>query len=708
MKKCSNCNSVVVTGAKFCSECGATAIENVATTSPRIDLALQTEGEGSNVKTINPHQMGQPNVNNLPQMQNNQDPLSSLYARACSFYEGNGVAKDYAQAFELFMEAAVQGHAQSQLKVASMYDSGQAVASNPEKSHQWYSKAAAQGLGEGYYYVGLGYLIGDGTEQSDVKAKEAFEKAINAGYSNANSCMGDIYYRGLAVIKDMRIAAEYYLKGALGGDCHGELELGNLYYDGNGVPKDIDLAITWYKKSADGCHEVAQYLLARLYFELDEYRDPKQAIEFAKMSAAEDSDYPPAQTLLGKFYHLGFGVACDVELAKYWLNEAISRGDEDAAAYLRQIESELQGSSDDEDEFDDDVDDDEAQEEIDDGSEDDQELSDEMAEKFDSLMEQLDLCIYELDGRAYESEGKIRNYFDNIRLANELHTKIHSKIANAVDWTDRGLWGLLVEDPLTADIVEDDEGDILLSAFQGKATAVYYGGTVAIELQNGIVNFLDCLEFEKCDPSELRFWTTGEVVYLGNQKKNTRIWGGVWTLREDHEIGVDRFVDANVEDANICLDQIFAIRKGEWEGDMPFDAADNSDEDSDCADAAEEVLDDSEITLSDGSKWSGELDANGMVTGFGVWTWENGDRYEGFCLGGYLHGQGAYIWSNGSLYEGGWQRGVRHGYGINITSEGTRTEGEWKEGIAPAFAKTTSFASEFLKAFKDGYEGGRK
>src|SRR5690606_28347767 len=55
------------------------------------------------------------------------------------------VQADELAAFQWFLKAAQQGHAEAQEEVARRYDSGNGVEKNPQQAFQWNQKAAAQG-----------------------------------------------------------------------------------------------------------------------------------------------------------------------------------------------------------------------------------------------------------------------------------------------------------------------------------------------------------------------------------------------------------------------------------------------------------------------------------------------------------------------------------------------------------------------------------
>jgi TPR repeat protein len=64
---------------------------------------------------------------------------------ACYKFGYGGVAKDYAEAVQLYRLAAAQGHALAQNNLGYMFSKGQGVAQDRAEAIRWYRLAAAQG-----------------------------------------------------------------------------------------------------------------------------------------------------------------------------------------------------------------------------------------------------------------------------------------------------------------------------------------------------------------------------------------------------------------------------------------------------------------------------------------------------------------------------------------------------------------------------------
>lgn len=84
-------------------------------------------------------------------------------------------------------------------------------------------------------------------------------------------------------------------------------------------------------------------------------------------------------------------------------------------------------------------------------------------------------------------------------------------------------------------------------------------------------------------------------------------------------------------------------------------------------------------TLTDGERYEGEWQ-DGKRHGQGFATWPTGDRYSGEWRDDELHGQGEFTWANGNHYKGQWLGGAAHGRGILTRPNGDRYEGEFDTG----------------------------
>lgn len=67
--------------------------------------------------------------------------------------------------------------------------------------------------------------------------------------------------------------------------------------------------------------------------------------------------------------------------------------------------------------------------------------------------------------------------------------------------------------------------------------------------------------------------------------------------------------------------------------------------------------------------------------GYGVYTWNNGRKYEGMYTTDKKDGHGIYTWADGRQYDGQWKNGVQHGYGqYQHKPNNEKKIGRWEEG----------------------------
>ena len=122
---------------------------------------------------------------------------------------------------------------------------------------------------------------------------------------------------------------------------------------------------------------------------------------------------------------------------------------------------------------------------------------------------------------------------------------------------------------------------------------------------------------------------------------------------------------------------------------------------------------------------------HGAKDGYGVYTWPSGARYAGQWLDGEYNGEGTYEYVNGTVYTGQWldgkkngmgrltyvggsyfegefADGEKNGHGVHVYENGAVYEGEYKDGEMHGkgkytFANGASYEGSFVKGVKDGY-----
>ena len=114
-------------------------------------------------------------------------------------------ANDLPLAYQEFLAAAQEGHADSQFNVGLMYEKGIGVGQDEKEAVAWYGKSAAQGNSGAQYNLGVLYENGLGTSIDYAKANEWYRKASVQGDALAIGNLGMLYVRGQGV-KENKVA----------------------------------------------------------------------------------------------------------------------------------------------------------------------------------------------------------------------------------------------------------------------------------------------------------------------------------------------------------------------------------------------------------------------------------------------------------------------------------------------------------------------
>ncbi len=165
------------------------------------------------------------------------------------YFEGHGVAHDYAKAVYWFRKAAAQGDAAAQFNLGQIYYSGQGVPQNYAKAAYWYRKAAAQGVATAQDDLGVMYDSGQGVPQNYAKALYWYRKAATQGVAGAQTNLGLTYAVGQGVPQDYIQAAKWIMLANAGGDKVANKLLSSL--ESKMTPTQIAeaqrLATQWWK-----------------------------------------------------------------------------------------------------------------------------------------------------------------------------------------------------------------------------------------------------------------------------------------------------------------------------------------------------------------------------------------------------------------------------------------------------------------------------
>jgi TPR repeat protein len=151
----------------------------------------------------------------------------------------------------------------------------------------------------------------------------------------AITALGIAYrYGTLGLVKSDKKAAKIWKRAVELGDVAAMVQLGTLHDTGSGVKLDKKKAERLYRAAADRGHVIAQFNLASL---LDSEERFEEAFRYYALAA--DQGYTSGEFNLGCCYRDGEGTEVDLGKARYWLERAAAKGNEEAIEGLADLDA---------------------------------------------------------------------------------------------------------------------------------------------------------------------------------------------------------------------------------------------------------------------------------------------------------------------------------------------------------------------------------
>ncbi|CAI2178004.1 1909_t:CDS:2, partial [Funneliformis geosporum] len=166
------------------------------------------------------------------------------------YYYNIGVNENSVKAYELFLKAAEEGYAISQVYLAKCYYNGYGIKCDKKLSFKWYQKSVENGSIIGKFYLGHCYEYGIGTQQNEKKAVYWYYKSAINGNIIAKLHLAECLKLGKGIEKNEKQAFKYYKILAEKEISDAQYQLGNCFYNGIGTSIDKNKAVYWYKNAA--------------------------------------------------------------------------------------------------------------------------------------------------------------------------------------------------------------------------------------------------------------------------------------------------------------------------------------------------------------------------------------------------------------------------------------------------------------------------
>lgn len=229
---------------------------------------------------------------------------------------GARLPKDIARGLGYYRKAAGMGHAMAMTNIGWHHENGLGVAKDPKQAVDWYRKGAEAGNALGMSNLASMYLQGVGVAQDYQAGRTWAQKGADAGNSNAMNWMGVIHNNGWGVPVDNQKARGWFEKA---------IALGNE------VAKNNLASLPPVRASAQVASAPAQSGNCP--------GDPARQ-EKSRKTMIEDAEteIPRMMTHLGDAYlHGEFCFPRDLKQARFWLEKAAAKGDEEARRGLQRL-----------------------------------------------------------------------------------------------------------------------------------------------------------------------------------------------------------------------------------------------------------------------------------------------------------------------------------------------------------------------------------
>ncbi len=160
------------------------------------------------------------------------------------YYNGNGVEEDIYEALKWYVKAAEQGddHAALQAGIIELEDNNYAQAVT------WFEQAAKNGDADAQNRLAIRYSNGQGVKKDEKMAEYWWKKSAKQGYVKAQQNLANYYYDGVNYGRDYEQAIYWHKKLADQGNTWSKYVLANCYFYGFGFSKDYEKAVEMYNE----------------------------------------------------------------------------------------------------------------------------------------------------------------------------------------------------------------------------------------------------------------------------------------------------------------------------------------------------------------------------------------------------------------------------------------------------------------------------
>jgi TPR repeat protein len=167
------------------------------------------------------------------------DDATGLQFLGILYERGNGVARDFSRAAELYSKAVSKGYAPAYARLGSLYLRGLGVEQNRPMAFALFNRGSRMGDHQSQFLLGelafrgfvgpQGELLGQRSSSPNYEmALQLFSQAAAQGNDAAAFNVAQMYEHQLGVARDTEKAAAYYIQSARAGNPRAQLALGQF------------------------------------------------------------------------------------------------------------------------------------------------------------------------------------------------------------------------------------------------------------------------------------------------------------------------------------------------------------------------------------------------------------------------------------------------------------------------------------------------
>ncbi len=264
--------------------------------------------------------------NAFASLNNQPDSAVANYYLGQMYLYGYGQLRNVDLAINYFTRSAEKGYLPAQLYLGRYYLQ---VKKQPDEALKYFKMAARQDDLDAIMYVTAAYMNGYGTKKDKGMARSYFIEAAKQGNAIAQYVLSEHFFESRAS-SNRRLGRIWLNKSAEEGkNPLAQYDLARLYWQGKEFRRDTSKAMELYQASAKQNYIPAMLALAAIAVE---NKDMQQAESWYKKAA--ENNNAPAMLALASLYLDEASALHDDKLGFLWMQKAAMEGNAEAAAQL--------------------------------------------------------------------------------------------------------------------------------------------------------------------------------------------------------------------------------------------------------------------------------------------------------------------------------------------------------------------------------------